>query len=77
MQNDHKSLMKQIEAGLQHYYGSQGENTSSNGSQNGEHNSTRPTREVYKTPFARIDLVSPGSPAEYSVRYNILYGSEK
>ncbi|EFA06519.1 26S proteasome non-ATPase regulatory subunit 9 [Tribolium castaneum] len=62
LQNDHKNIMKQIENGLQGYYSSSGSNQS-NGLQDiemrSDHNSV-----THETPFAKVTMVSPNSPAE-------------
>ncbi|KAJ8919023.1 hypothetical protein NQ315_016928 [Exocentrus adspersus] len=62
LQNDHKSIMKQIENGLQGYYSSP--NTSS--VQVTPMDTDRPELVVHKTPFAKITFISPGSPAAYA-----------
>ncbi|CAH0551795.1 unnamed protein product [Brassicogethes aeneus] len=62
LQNDHKALMKQIENGLYGYY--------SNGDSSQQTSTAmevdRPFVISYKIPFAKVNLVSPGSPAEYA-----------
>lgn len=64
LQNDHKALMKRIEAGLQGYYSSTSDNANSNDVEMHE----RPPLSVHRTPFARVESVAPRSPAEFCVR---------
>ncbi|KAJ8953783.1 hypothetical protein NQ314_007213 [Rhamnusium bicolor] len=64
LQNDHKNLMKQIENGLQGYY-----STSSSGNTTRVtpmDSSDRPIIVIHKIPFAKVTLVTPGSPADYA-----------
>ncbi|KAK4885943.1 hypothetical protein RN001_002214 [Aquatica leii] len=63
LQNDHKSIMKQIEEGLQGYY--------SSSSQTSMITNTDPqTHDInivmYKIPYAKVTIVTPGSPADNS-----------
>lgn len=65
LQNDHVSLMKRIENGLQGYY-------SASSSENGMctqpcDSNQRSEHIVHKTPFAKVTVVSAGSPADYAV----------
>lgn len=69
LQTDHKNIMKQIENGLQGYYSSSG-NNQSNGVQDIEMRSDHYVR--HETPFAKITLVSPGSPAEIAVYFQTI-----
>lgn len=65
LQNDHKAIMKEIENGLQGYY------SSSTNLQSSEAQLTHNFENhvlTHRMPFAKVTLVSPGSPAEYSVR---------
>ncbi|KAJ8979441.1 hypothetical protein NQ317_006755 [Molorchus minor] len=63
LQNDHKNLMKQIENGLHGYYSA----TPMVGMPQGTPMEIeRSEIVIHKTPFAKITLVSPGSPAEYA-----------
>ncbi|XP_070551801.1 26S proteasome non-ATPase regulatory subunit 9-like [Ptychodera flava] len=57
LQNDHKDLMKQIEQGLHVLHGQERQVISRNQEEKMETDSARPR------PFAKIDTVSPGSPA--------------
>ncbi|CAH1365111.1 unnamed protein product [Tenebrio molitor] len=64
LQNDHKAIMKQIENGLQGYYSGSNDNQT-----NGIHdvemkNNVEDHFVRHETPFAKITLVSPSSPAE-------------
>ncbi|KAI4468284.1 26s proteasome non-atpase regulatory subunit 9 [Holotrichia oblita] len=65
-QNDHQNIMKQIENGLHEYY-------SSSKDINVDHNirgnisSTSSTTQQYKDPFAKVTIVTEGSPAAYAV----------
>lgn len=65
LQNDHKAIMKKIEAGLANYYDP---NNKSSGSSN-EPMEVTPvsTAPVFTEPFARINLVREGSPSDYAV----------
>lgn len=63
LQNDHKAIMKEIENGLQGYY------SSSTNLQSSEAQLTHNFENhvlTHRMPFAKVTLVSPGSPAEYS-----------
>lgn len=65
LQNDHKNLMKQIEAGLHSYY-----STSPNKSEiksNANENAAVGFSQQYQVPFAKITIVTDGSPAAYAV----------
>ncbi|XP_018571733.1 26S proteasome non-ATPase regulatory subunit 9 [Anoplophora glabripennis] len=62
LQNDHKNIMKQIENGLQGYYST----SSTSNMQVTPMDTDRPEIVVHKTPFARVTLVTPGSPAAYA-----------
>ncbi|XP_050297265.1 26S proteasome non-ATPase regulatory subunit 9 [Anthonomus grandis grandis] len=64
LQNDHKAIMKQIENGLQGYYST----SSSSDNMDTTPISTEPPKEavIHKIPFAKVTLVSPGSPADYA-----------
>lgn len=61
LQNDHKALMKQIENGLQGYYSA---SSSEHGMDTQPIDATAPVQVVHETPFARVTLVSEGSPAD-------------
>ncbi|KAB0804799.1 hypothetical protein PPYR_01769 [Photinus pyralis] len=63
LQNDHKSLMKQIENGLHGYYSSS-THLPANNSLREEQASHVGNSVTNKTPFAKVTIVSPGSPAE-------------
>ncbi|CAH2018638.1 unnamed protein product [Acanthoscelides obtectus] len=63
LQNDHKNLMKQIEQGLQGYYGMPLPSTTQETSM--EVN-TREQGMVYKIPFAKVTIVSENGPAQYA-----------
>lgn len=58
--------MKQIESGLHGYYS----NTDLSNTSEPQRMDTSHDNEIisHKIPFAEISMVSPGSPAEYSVR---------
>ncbi|CAF2495432.1 unnamed protein product [Rotaria sp. Silwood2] len=62
LQNDHKALMKQIEAGLIQVH----ENNVNNSSNTTESITTAPSNTSFpnKEPFLRVDIVSSQSPAE-------------
>jgi len=64
LQNDHKALMKQIENGLHGYYGSSA--GSAINIQTGDVEMRSEDTVIHKTPFAKITVVSQGSPADYS-----------
>ncbi|KAJ3648655.1 hypothetical protein Zmor_020443 [Zophobas morio] len=65
LQNDHKAIMKKIENGLQGYYSSTSVDQT-NGSQDIEMRDYDSAAVIHETPFAKITLVSPGSPAEFA-----------
>ncbi|KAJ8933944.1 hypothetical protein NQ318_008698 [Aromia moschata] len=62
LQNDHKSIMKRIENGVHGYYSAAG----SDKSREIPMDIDRCEIAVHQTPFAKVTLVSPGSPAEYA-----------
>lgn len=62
LQNDHKSIMKEIENGLQGYYSS----PKSSHTQVTPMDTDRPETVIHKTPFAKVMLVTPGSPTDYA-----------
>ncbi|CAG9764685.1 unnamed protein product [Ceutorhynchus assimilis] len=64
LQNDHKALMKQIEDGLQGYYSASSSESSMDTQPIGS--CQRPQMVIHQTPFARVTLVSEGSPADYA-----------
>ncbi|XP_030744952.1 26S proteasome non-ATPase regulatory subunit 9 [Sitophilus oryzae] len=63
LQNDHKALMKQIENGLHGYY-------TASSSQSGMDTQPLDTSQrnivIHKDPFAKVTIVSQGSPADYA-----------
>ncbi|XP_044745700.1 26S proteasome non-ATPase regulatory subunit 9 [Coccinella septempunctata] len=61
LQNDHKALMKEIEQGLYGYYSSS--NLLANHDVEMEE---RSNKMVHKLPFAKINIVSDDSPAQFS-----------
>lgn len=65
LQNDHKALMKRIEQGLQGYYSAAG---SDYGMDTQPVNMERSRLEIvtHQQPFARVTIVSEGSPASYA-----------
>ncbi|KRT84919.1 PDZ domain-containing protein, partial [Oryctes borbonicus] len=64
LQNDHKNIMKQIEVGLYEYYSSSKvANFNSITKQNAS--SVKPLQQ-YKDPFAKVIIVTEGSPAAYA-----------
>ncbi|XP_066255439.1 26S proteasome non-ATPase regulatory subunit 9 [Euwallacea similis] len=65
LQNDHKALMKQIENGLQGYYSATSSDEAMD-TQPLDPGSNRPSLITNKTPFAKITVVSKGSPADYA-----------
>lgn len=68
LQNDHKALMKQIESGLQSYYNTMPACRANRSTSNDvEMQIDRPAIVVHKIPFAKVDVVIQGSPADYSV----------
>lgn len=75
LQNDHKALMRQIEAGLQNYYSPMnGQIDSVNGHTEVESNSQERTQIVtHQIPFARVTEVRPTSPAEFCVCVLYIY----
>lgn len=64
LQNDHKSIMKQIENGLHGYYSSSNEAHIDSITEN---HPTSSTTQQYKNPFAKVTIVTEGSPAAYAV----------
>ena len=63
--------MKKIENGLQGYYSSTSVDQT-NGSQDIEMRDYDSAAVIHETPFAKITLVSPGSPAEFAVCWTYL-----
>lgn len=59
--------MKEIEAGLQGYYSSSMGNANTNTNSNTVNTSTIRNPTVFKDPFAKITIVTEGSPAAYAV----------
>ncbi|RZC35370.1 PDZ 2 and/or GRASP55 65 domain containing protein [Asbolus verrucosus] len=64
LQNDHKAIMKQIENGLQGYYSSAGAQVNVQDIEMKSEPASRPV--AHETPFAKVTLVTPGSPAEFA-----------
>ena len=68
LQNDHKALMLRIEEGLHKIHKFAG-----TGPQELPSTSNNNMQEVFlQEPFLRVNLVSPGSPAELAVRNKFL-----
>lgn len=65
LQNDHKEIMKKIEAGLVNYYDPH--NQSSTSASQAMDTTPISTAPVYIEPFAKINLVREGSPSDYAV----------
>lgn len=65
LQNDHKAIMKKIEAGLVNYYDPNNKSTSS--TNNPMDTTPVSTAPVYTDPFAKINLVHEGSPSDLAV----------
>lgn len=66
LQNDHKNIMKKIEDGLHKVHGLTGNNPQESPS------TSIPSsiqENVYFEPFLRVNLVTPGSPAELAVLF--------
>ncbi|CAH1173721.1 unnamed protein product [Phaedon cochleariae] len=63
LQNDHKTIMKQIENGLQGYYCS---DSIADTSQPTPMETNRIEVPVHRIPFARVTIVSEGSPADHA-----------
>ncbi|XP_074030462.1 26S proteasome non-ATPase regulatory subunit 9 isoform X2 [Leptinotarsa decemlineata] len=62
LQNDHKNIMNQIENGLHGYYS----NSATTGTCQAIPMDTDVSNVVLKTPFAKVTVVSEGSPADYA-----------
>lgn len=62
LQNDHKDIMKQIEHGLHGYYSV----SAPDDTRFSPMDVDRKALTVHKTPFAKVTIVSPGSPAEFA-----------
>lgn len=69
LRNDHKALMKKIEEGLHKIHALAGGNKTQEPVPNVSDIQETETLE----PFLRVNLVSPGSPAEIAVCYCIFY----
>lgn len=67
LQNDHKALMKRIEAGL-HQVHSMAGSKSPEAAATSEINVPEETDNVLSEPFLKVNLVSAASPAELAVR---------
>lgn len=71
LQNDHKAIMKEIEAGLYNYYDP--DNPSSGSSSIEPMDVTyQPTTTASWVPFAKVTLVTENSPADYAVNINFI-----
>lgn len=74
LQNDHKSIMKKIENGLAKVHAVSGCNGEEPSVANrvSDSSNTLIDDEIHTEPFLRVNLVSPGSPAEQAVRINFI-----
>ncbi|XP_066143367.1 26S proteasome non-ATPase regulatory subunit 9 [Euwallacea fornicatus] len=65
LQNDHKALMKQIENGLQGYYSVTSSDEAMD-TQPLDLGSNKASLITHKTPFAKVTVVTEGSPSDYA-----------
>ncbi|XP_048370488.1 26S proteasome non-ATPase regulatory subunit 9 isoform X2 [Sphaerodactylus townsendi] len=66
LQNDHKALMREVEQALHQLHASEKEKRKSNGAEAHAEARSQSQSEAPLLPFARVNAVTPGSPASMS-----------